>query len=507
MTISVKALDIDTVRHKIGYSLPITLVFLLAAQYVIPVFAQQQTVEERVIVLLAEFPDTKFNRSAEEIEQLVFEDADTIFKQASFNKVSINGAVIPTKYMMPNTLSYYGRNNFDNSLFLNDLIAMADHDVDFNKSWVLVYHAGKTRPTGNAIFKQGITGDGEMIRGFARIDSTFSEPVTVHELAHLFGRLPDLYDTSRPVDNIRSQFQSDIFYYDLDIMGAKRHGGFSAYSRLKLGWMDQNFVEVRPGQDRMVTLRPVESCDEGVCAVKITVDDERYYLIEAREILEQNPALNPKFEGLVITYVDESIPSGRGPVRLLNINGYSTEFVKRHAYVQNTNSLFVSPEDGFMVELLSSDDKDYNVRIAPPESISYYTPREVTITVNDFLNRAQGGIPIDISKEDYTVTRLRTDQHGVARFNALQPGLYGITLDDCFRCVTYEPNAVIDPSKDSEIELVINVFIFQVAVILVVVFIVGGIVGFLLLRKHEREARMRYEASLGKIDERDKETE
>jgi len=470
------------------------LCLLVTTNYAVPAFGQEQkNIEQNVIVLLAEFPDSKFPSTVEAIERLVFEDVDDIFREASSQKVSIKGGVIPTTYIMPNTLSYYDREDFDNARFLNDLIPMADKDLNFDNSWVLVYHAGKTRPTGNAIQRQGITGDGDMIFGFARIDSTFSPGITVHELAHLFGMLPDLYDTSSPVDTIRNHYQSDRFYYDLDIMAAKTHGGFSAYSKIKLGWIDEHVIEVKPGQNKIVTLTTVDSCSRGICAVKVPIDDGRYYLIEAREIIEeQNPVLQPKFEGVVVSYVDETTPSGHGPVRLLNINGYSTQFVERHTY--DTDSLFVSPEHDFKVTLLSND--DYRIRIGPVESISYHTPHEVKITVKDFLNRPQDGISIDISKEDYTVMRLRTDNDGVARFNALQPGLYGITLNDCFRCIASEPTALIDPNKDSEIQLTINTFIFQVAVILVVIIIAGSIIALLLMRKHEHNARLQIEGGL-----------
>ncbi|MFQ5941906.1 MAG: hypothetical protein ACE5KA_09445, partial [Nitrososphaerales archaeon] len=348
----------------------ITLLCLFTSISFVPAFCQQETVEEHLIVLLAEFPDRKLGKNADDIK-LVLDEVDTLFEEASFNKLSLNSTVMPTKYMMPNTLAHYDKSSFDNTQFFRDLITMADRDINFHDSWLLVYHAGDTSPTGNAIHRQAITDDDEIIRGFARVDSTTrSIPVTLHELAHLFGNLPDLYDRSRPVGDITNQYQSDIFYYDLDIMGAKTHGGFSAYSRIKLGWFDDNVLVVKPGEDKRVMLTPVESCNDGICAVQIPVNDERYYLIESREIIsKQDQALQPKFEGITITYVDESIPSGRGPVKLLNINGYSTQFIEKHAY--NTDSLFISPDHGFMLTI----EDDNTIRIKPAENVSYYTPK------------------------------------------------------------------------------------------------------------------------------------
>ncbi|MFQ5941811.1 MAG: hypothetical protein ACE5KA_08970, partial [Nitrososphaerales archaeon] len=156
----------------------------------------------------------------------------------------------------------------------------------------------------------------------------------------------------------------------------------------------------------------------------------------------------------------------------------------------NTDSLFISPDHGFM---LTAED-DNTIRIKPAENVSYYKPKELKIVVNDFLGRTQEGISIDISKEDYTVMRLRTDDNGIALFNALQPGPYGITLDNCFRCVASEPTAVIDASEESEIQLVINEFIFHIAMILLAVIIAGLVIGALILRRAERKARLELEA-------------
>jgi len=466
------------------------LCLLIFIQFILPTDALQTEREQNVIVLLVEFPDAKLNYSNKEFESHMAE-VDSIFREASFNKLSVKSTVVPAKYTLVNTLSYYNRPSFDNHTFLQELIDMIDNDIDFDNSWILIFHAGRSNPTGSAIYKQLTIRDQETILGFARVDSNLLPAVTVHELAHLFGKLPDLYDRSRPIDNIRNQYMSDIFYYDLDLMGAKTHGGFSAFSRIKLGWFDStNIYEVKPGDDRTITLTPVEECKDGICVVKVLVDSRRYYLIEERMIEQRHSLiLQPNFEGIVVTYVDESISSGLGPVRLMSINGYYTEYVKNTTF--DSNTLFVSSEHEFMVRLVNNIDA-HTIRVSPIEDVSYYEPTEVKIIVTDFLNRPQAGISMDVSKDEYVVMRLRTNDLGEARFNAIQPGPYGITLNKCFRCVDPELSAIIDPTNEKEIQITINALVFQIALLLLAVLVSVGVIIGLILRKNEREAREQF---------------
>ena len=465
----------------------IMLCLLMFIQFILPADALQTEREQNVIVLLVEFSDAKLNHSNKEIESHMAQ-VDSIFREASFNKLSVKSTVVSAKYTMVKPLSYYNRPSFDNYTFLQELIDMIDNDIDFDNSWILVFHAGRSNPTGSAVYRQLIIRDQETILGFARVDSNLLPAVTVHELAHLFGKLPDLYDRSRGVGDIRNQYMSDIFYYDLDLMGAKTHGGFSAFSRIKLGWFDStNIYEVNPWDDRTITLTPLEECKDGICVVKVPVDSSRYYLIEERVIDQRHSLiLQPKFEGISITYVDESISSGLGPVRLMSINGYYTEHVKNTTF--DSNILFVSSENEFMVRLVNNIDA-HTIRVSPIEDLSYYEPTEVKIIVTDFLNRPQAGISMDISKDEYVVMRLRTNDLGEARFNAIQPGPYGITLNKCFRCVDPELSAIIDPTNEKKIHITINTFVFQLALILLAVLVLMGVIIGLILRKNEREAR------------------
>lgn len=472
--------------------LGLSIIFLLSVQSFNFAYAEEPR-NERVVVLIAEFPDRKFGKSIQEVEDHM-EEVNAIFQEASLGKLSIDSRVVQTKLMVDRTISFYDRGSFNNVPFLQDVVTMADqeYDVDFDNSWALIFHAGRVQPTGSAIYTNAVTEDGERILGFARMDATFLTAVTVHELAHLFGRIPDLYDRTRPVDDISNQYQSDVYYYDMDLMGAKTHGGFSAFSRMKLGWLDGHVKELDLKEEYEGSLTPVDACTDGICAIKIDVDHERYYLIEVRESIDSHPILQPGFEGLMVSYVDESIPSGRGPVRLLSVNGNPTLFIDKHP--SDPDLIFASREHGFAVRNVGSDAGEYMVRIENDPNASYHEPKPVRIMVGDFMKRPQGGVSIDISKGEYIVARLRTDHNGIANFQALLPGVYGATLDNCFRCVGPSLTVTFDPSEQQAISITINEFMFQLAIILIIVIAVAAVLIVIVLKRNEEEARKRMES-------------
>lgn len=446
----------------------------------------ERTLRREVVVLVAEFTDARFSRSMQDVESLL-SDVELVFTQASSDKLRVDATLIPTKYVLRNTFSYYNRDGFDNDVFLQDLISLADKEVDFHGKWVLVVHAGEANPTGSAINSQMRTPTDETIRGTARIDSTLFTAAAVHELAHIFGYLPDLYDRFMRLGMNGKQFMNDVYYYELDIMASKTHGGFSSYSKMKLWWTCENVFTVKPGEDRTVTIFPVDSCaDNQICAVKIPVDNVRYYLVEAREVVDEfSSILHPGFEGVIVSYVDESIPTGSGPVRLMSINGYLTQYAE--AYVAEDDVLFASPEHNFVVSAIDTKD-EYTIRIAPLENMIYHDPVEVKIRVTDDLNTPMENIPIDVTKDGFLVGRLRSDQHGVATFAAFNPGEYVLAAGDCFRC----PDTLMlyfNPEQENEIHIAIGGFMSQILVILVAVIAAGGLMAGIIIKRNGNRSR------------------
>jgi M6 family metalloprotease-like protein len=132
----------------------------------------------------------------------------------------------------------------------------------------------------------------------------------VHETGHLLG-LPDLYRRGSDAEDSRAgcwDIMSDIF----------RSVSFMAWHRYKSGWLPPAravwIAEDTPG--RTVTLHPL-SRPEGVAMLVVPVDDPvcptKVFVVELAEpVIGNNGELWG--EGVLVSTVDASIPSGEAPV-------------------------------------------------------------------------------------------------------------------------------------------------------------------------------------------------
>lgn len=135
--------------------------------------------------------------------------------------------------------------------------------------------------------------------------------------------------------------------------------GMTSFTRLRLGWIDaRSIMDVAAGDDRHVLLSPLVHGTGRTLVLRLPIDADRYYLIENRQrdgVDRHLPA-----EGVLVTKVDETIPEGRGPVRVVDAH----PDVKHFAAAPFTpGETFRDREHGITVVVLGREGNDYRLRV------------------------------------------------------------------------------------------------------------------------------------------------
>ncbi|MGD2185632.1 MAG: hypothetical protein PVI71_05875 [Desulfobacterales bacterium] len=136
--------------------------------------------------------------------------------------------------------------------------------------------------------------------------------------------------------------------------------GLSSFNRLRLGWIDPGQTcTVQPGQSRTVLLGPLWDGHAETLVIRLPLDHSCcYYLIENRQRKGVDRYLPS--EGVLILKVDETIPEGNGPVRVVSAHPMSSFF--RNAPFKEGEE-FRDQENGILVKVLSKDDSGYRLQI------------------------------------------------------------------------------------------------------------------------------------------------
>ena len=295
---------------------------------------------ERVVVLLIDFPGESGSKTVGNYDDLVFGSSTRsmydYYREASYGQTSIVGDVGPRWYRSSYAISEYGA---DSSSGVDDLngpiyrlvteaVQLADADIDFSNydedgdgivDHLIVVHSGngqETMPTANAIWshhwavvdadtsapgnQELITNDGVQVYGYIMLSEDSPMGVFAHEFGHDLG-LPDLYDTDDSSDGVGNW----------DIMGGGSWLGIpqgsqpsllSAFSKVKLGWVDPVVVNVA------LTDHAIPSVWDNPVIYKLPIGDfdGEYFLVENRQ--QQGYDSNLPGSGLLIWHVDESVP-------------------------------------------------------------------------------------------------------------------------------------------------------------------------------------------------------
>ena len=136
--------------------------------------------------------------------------------------------------------------------------------------------------------------------------------------------------------------------------------GVSSFTKLRLGWIDPGqSCTVKPGQSRTVLLGPLWDGHAETLVIRLPLDHSCcYYLIENRQRKGVDRYLPS--EGVLILKVDETIPEGNGPVRVVNAHPMSP-FFKKAPFREGEE--FRDHENGILVKVLSKEGSNYWLEI------------------------------------------------------------------------------------------------------------------------------------------------
>ncbi|KRV47929.1 hypothetical protein AQ490_05305 [Wenjunlia vitaminophila] len=281
----------------------------------------------RALVLFVDFPDAQAPSSAQHRYREFFPAATRWFDTSSYGKLDYQPHPVMKYFRMPRSFSAYGvERGYGwpvHERMMQDLLTVADPEIDFSRydlvNVLVTPNAGP--PAQRSVLSVTWTGATAAVSDEgARLDKVSvlyshdaaGHRVLNHENAHIFG-LPDLYAERdfRRTDQWAGQW--DMMSLDWGL-----HGDFLAWHKWKLGWIDDRQVDCvyRRGTTEH-TVTPVE-LPGGTKLVVIPVHDSGAFALEVRS-RHGNDRAGCR-EGVLLYWVRTDVPSGQGPVRVLDAN-------------------------------------------------------------------------------------------------------------------------------------------------------------------------------------------
>lgn len=297
--------------------------------------AQPVTGTLNVLAVPLRFSDLSNTTSIANIVSQKLNTTSSYYSEVSYGSVLLNFFTLDSWLTLPHSHNSYGADfgsQIDVNLndFIRDSLSLAEPYVNYhNYGYVMLIHVGndEAQPGGSlsdlwsqaSLGKEYYPNAGGVDLGLSILAENDPYGTFSHELGHNLGLL-DLYDNSLP-----SGSADDDFVADWSLMGSgnwlEPPASIMATEKMWLGWVSENNVTVvDTGQIFNVALSKLETPGQ-VLAVKILVNST-YCVVEYREKTLTDSAL--PMGGVIVSYVDESIPSGQGPVRIQDANPSTT---------------------------------------------------------------------------------------------------------------------------------------------------------------------------------------
>jgi immune inhibitor A len=284
----------------------------------------------RVIVVLVDFTDKRFEQSTERFEQLFFStgtiptgSVTEYYTDVTGGLVHITGQVVGP-FTMPQTLAWYANDNYGigkpsgdprANILAQDAAQAANATVDFGPydndgdgyvDAFIVVHAGEGgEETGNSgdiwshkwVLPQEYDADGTKIYSYLTIPENAKLGVAAHELGHLLFGFPDLYDTDYSSEGIGN--------WCLMAGGSWNGGGDtpahpSAWCKAQQEWVTVDNVTA----DSTITIADVKTSRTVQRLWTDGTVGQEYFLLENRQQAGFDADLPAG--GLLVWHIDES---------------------------------------------------------------------------------------------------------------------------------------------------------------------------------------------------------
>jgi hypothetical protein len=229
---------------------------------------------QRVLVVLATWGPQPFTR--DEVQHVVFDEADAFYRESSYGKAWLTGMVTPWLQ------AFDGGSPGCSLPLIRTAGAAAARTAGYDPGAyerVIYIHPSVDCPW------SGVTQANTIF-----LDGTLSRKLVAHELGHAFG-LPHANSTS-----CRRAGCPAIEYGDpYDTMGGGT-GDFSAYAKFSLGWLTRI---ARPAASGVFQLEPIERPSSGPQAFVVTTARDQYW-IEYRAVPQPSDRGDSPRAGLIV---------------------------------------------------------------------------------------------------------------------------------------------------------------------------------------------------------------
>jgi len=160
--------------------------------------------------------------------------------------------------------------------------------------------------------------------------------------------------------------------------------GLSSFTRIRLGWIKaEEVAQINPGATALIFLSPLAKKEDRL-AVRISLSDGQYYLMESRQPIGYDRVL-PDF-GLVVLKVNPEAQEGYGTVQMMKANPQARHFSQAtYRLDQETRNCFVDRRNRLAVIPLWKEGDRLGVLVTTPE----IAPKalDAAVSIQNLLNR------------------------------------------------------------------------------------------------------------------------
>jgi M6 family metalloprotease-like protein len=396
---------IEMRRYSLFLPSVFVMIFMATAPLCAFVVSEQGVGEQRVLVIMAKFPDVQPSFSIKKMQNKYFDKLDRYLKAVSYQKAWVTGKTTHW-YTLPHRVARYRISQRNLAVdrekvtkLIQDAINLADEDEDFSQySMIFISLGAKGKEYG----MMGLCGYPGMLGWQSQLPvSTKSKRqkipggvaiycenahvgVVFHDMAHIMGGvrgqrrvLPCFYDHDLQAQPgpFRGHYQFYLinvgFFDPMSCHFYKfRQGppGVCAWTKLRLGWMEPaNMIQVSRGASKKVRLAPLSRGGSQVVAVRLPIDAPTYYLIENRQPI--GPDRNLPSHGVLIYYCDDRIAEcrhGKSPVKLV-VADPSVPELKGAPFILEGKNIYRDEKLDISIRLVAKRGENYEIYVSSGE--------------------------------------------------------------------------------------------------------------------------------------------
>ncbi|CCB74602.1 M6 family metalloprotease domain-containing protein [Streptantibioticus cattleyicolor] len=284
--------------------------------------------ELRAVLLFLAFPGHRPETPPAELATDHFPATTAYFARASYGRFRLRPRVVPRWFTMPRPAGAYAIHRdwaaAPRGRYLRDAVAAVGHAVDLGRYPVVYLVADPGAPGVDSDATKVISLDrplpapGSGVRRFVTVfeHRPPDRNVLAHETNHVFD-LPDLY--ARPPDGGGAGAGWDTRVGDWDLMGSQfgLAPDLFGWHKWKYGWLDGDQVACAARRGTSTArLAPVEAPGRGTRLLVVPTSAVSALAAEARTT-RGNDATSCA-EGVLLYEVRTDVPSGQGPIRVLD---------------------------------------------------------------------------------------------------------------------------------------------------------------------------------------------